>query len=724
MIKKTSAAIFLAISAGAMTASAAPLGMKGSDTLEPLTTDIITNKCSTASLATYLQYLGGGSGGGNDAMKNAITGGTTLSGGQTVAPMSGALSGSSSEAHCAASTTSASTAQGMVVGLDGLAIVFDANASQDCGANGSGTSGASGHAQRNGGADPNAAPADPYSRLIYSGSFSNTTDGSYTVTNTASSGSNAWQDILKLLYTGIPANGTSLVAGGCASAARRALAQHYENLFQGGCASNTLCTNGIKHAYRRNDLSGTTDTFLKLIGAPGRTQDPTTNAVTAIPFCNGLEYQDEDPIRRPCDSSEQVCEYDGTLGLVLAIAVPTNTNDTTVLYNDPPVAFFGRFQGGNRIICDTSNGPEWIVPGVTRASSALKSAGALSARCDCRFPVPNDFVTAMVDHNGLDAASGGIAAEIGQRNNRFNWNLPFGGKCQTTATDTTAALTSTNGGWNRLNGDDGSRDNVPANWGTRYDDGTGFQKCCKVKYLGADLQTTMDPRLLNVFLRGKSDGNHMVVIPAGATGAGNPAPTFHRIHTSTTGKTNVQVSPSLPITGSPTCQRADATENIGCLVQFPAGDNCSVGYAGLDASDKVFADRAAINAVDPKQQTIQNLVIASATPVYPLARKLYLNSLIGFGNLGESTNAHTTDPNTYGVGTGDSDSQKIVNAQYNLAKCMYSDYQTTINSLPNVPSLTKAGFIPLPANSGKPFCENACGNNSCASTSFDTIFSR
>jgi cysteine-rich repeat protein len=125
----------------------------------------------------------------------------------------------------------------------------------------------------------------------------------------------------------------------CNSDLRRALVANYTNLFPAGC-TNTNCTE-VRHVFRRDDLSGTTDTFLTLLGLP---------QATGRTFCNGLELEDLDPIRRKCDSTEQVCATipyanrnananggtatvaatdpavsGGDLGLVQAITMPADT---------------------------------------------------------------------------------------------------------------------------------------------------------------------------------------------------------------------------------------------------------------------------------------------------------------------------------------------------------------------------------------------------------------
>ena len=46
-----------------------------------------------------------------------------------------------------------------------------------------------------------------------------------------------------------------------------------------------------------------------------------------------------------------------------------------------------------------------------------------------------------------------------------------------------------------------------------------------------------------------------------------------------------------------------------------------------------------MEGIVPSTQNIQNLVIAGATPVYPISRKLWLNSITGFASA-------TTDENS------------------------------------------------------------------------------
>jgi ABC-type phosphate transport system substrate-binding protein len=97
-----------------------------------------------------------------------------------------------------------------------------------------------------------------------------------------------WQKVLRLVYAGMgDTNSTDPIATRCNSAERTTLVNSWTNLFNG--CSNGQCATGLKHAFRRDDQSGTTAVFLSLLGLP---------AIGTTPFCNGTEEQDADPVRR------------------------------------------------------------------------------------------------------------------------------------------------------------------------------------------------------------------------------------------------------------------------------------------------------------------------------------------------------------------------------------------------------------------------------------------
>jgi hypothetical protein len=76
----------------------------------------------------------------------------------------------------------------------------------------------------------------------------------------------------------------------CNSAVRNTPAQSYGSIFQTpGSRTGQTCT-AIRHVWRRDDVSGTQDTWRGLLGLP---------AITATPgaYCNGNDTQDKDRVR-------------------------------------------------------------------------------------------------------------------------------------------------------------------------------------------------------------------------------------------------------------------------------------------------------------------------------------------------------------------------------------------------------------------------------------------
>jgi hypothetical protein len=293
------------------------IALQGSDTLEEVTKAVLADPSCAASLTGLgISYAGGGSGTGETAM-------STVPPTQMVAPMSRFFNPGAGV--CAKGTT----AQGLVIGLDGLAMVAS---------------------QQNGQTACGGA-------LASSGSFSYTDSTgaaqTYTLAESAPGAGDAWRDALKLVFLGKDHSGGT----DCAGPIRRTLVQSWAALFQGGACASGTCPLGLKHAYRRGDASGTTDVFLSSLGIGGlaSAQIAQTGA-KANPFCNasGLgnifggvsDYRDLDPIRTPCETikdtagnligGDQVCSRNngtatpgpvgtpGNLGLVQVVEIPTN----------------------------------------------------------------------------------------------------------------------------------------------------------------------------------------------------------------------------------------------------------------------------------------------------------------------------------------------------------------------------------------------------------------
>jgi hypothetical protein len=135
--------------------------------------------------------------------------------------------------------------------------------------------------------------------------------------------------------------------------------------------------------------------------------------------------------------------------------------------------------------------------------------------------------------------------------------------------------------------------------------------------------------------------------------------------------------------GTGTCRLASADGQIGCLVG--TAEPCSVGIAGRVATAGAPADGLSIRGIAPTKANIQRVVSADdaifATR-YPMASKLYYNTIIGFGSTF----------NCPGDGTGSG----VSGEELNLARCLvdprYRPYWEA-----------KYGFVELP---GSGYCED------------------
>ena len=334
-MKKTLAiATFVVAGVGAAAAGAASLpNFNGSDTLGRVTLEEVGPKLGTqvapyttqifaapippwlavggsgplCAGATTLEYLGGGSGGGEAAM-------TTNPPTQDLAPMSRFLQGTPIETGVAATTTclvaNGSKADGIVIGLDGLAIAASAVTATTTACNGPANS-----------TQCTPTPASAVFGLAYDGA--NATGGvNVTATQrqgqippggtavqswpgipaaTAATFPNftfaSWHDVLDILYAGFvdPAlHPTDPEKGkNCASSLRFALANNYSDIFESPACTAGACTS-IQHIFRRDDASGTSDIFGALLNlSPSAAYNKNNNATLgyflgADPFCNDM----------------------------------------------------------------------------------------------------------------------------------------------------------------------------------------------------------------------------------------------------------------------------------------------------------------------------------------------------------------------------------------------------------------------------------------------------
>jgi hypothetical protein len=279
MKKALTATLVLGLSASASAQ------LLGSDTMFEMINDPVSGILANCPGAAGLTYGGTGSGAGETAMRNDA---------QEVSPMSRFLN------PAAANTCRTAQSGCFLTSLDALSILSNAN-------NTDGLPGTGG-----------VCDTLNYGKTLPSG---------YVVDD--------WRTALRLVYGGnatqvinynacaVDAAPRILAGKDCAGAVRAELINNWGNLFQNNCNDGD-CTQ-LKHAFRRDDVSGSTDVFLEALALP---------PIASTPFCNGTEIQDLDPVRRTCDGNgrnqfdgEQVCARDGTLGVVLPLVIPQAAQD-------------------------------------------------------------------------------------------------------------------------------------------------------------------------------------------------------------------------------------------------------------------------------------------------------------------------------------------------------------------------------------------------------------
>lgn len=594
MNKSILRAMLLVLSLGASgNATAQTVQLKGSDTLEDITKDLI----GLCGLTSTITYLGGGSGTGQAAM----VGGT-----QQIAPMSRQLN----------STACTGSAGQFLLGLDGIAVtasnqLFGDSLQQTPDTNDDCTDTISGGVALS---VPGCTAADGCSP-----------DGTYTFTS--------WKDVLATIYGGQNhTTAAQLISGArnparinCASAVRQALVNDWNAIYSDTDPVNpqtcrSLSCTRLKHAFRRGDSSGTTDTFVSLVGMvaiPPLTTTfdsvkliPTRDAnATANPFCNAGEakmnkgdsdYLDLDPIRRIADSDVAASGRLGLEQIAQGYAVPSNP--PTEQYNDvrvdPPVAVLADFT--------TPNAPNFNPdPAVAGAFNLQKTALAQRKGLGVVLPIE-------------------IPSNYGNEQQAYFAPLATGGD----------PLLCTPGKY------------APTILGTGFICPDGQPQPCLVPVEASNpsvpkfnclvnapvpaLSPIRDARVYNLLVldsTGKfvKDNYNNPNIALSAARQTRVVSAFFRLHTS-----------QITTLGSPTiginCKKFTSTDQIGCLVE---ANPCSIGFAGRESVDNVVNFAALIEGIRATSTNISNLVTTPATTAddYPLARTLWLNALNGFSGV-------------------------------------------------------------------------------------------
>lgn len=625
MRKLVTGATLLVFGAG-ISPSAFALDIKGSDTLEDVAKSVIaTCEISGGLTPGAFNYIGGGSGGGQAAM-------TAVPPTQDFAPMSRELNG----------TACSATAQELLIGLDGIAIV---GSQLTAGDSTESTASLADDCKDSIIGDKQVAVSDC---SVAAGSVAfcdnNVTTGAGTYTFTS------WKDVLAVVYAGQNhSTNAQLTAAktrnkdriNCAGDVRKNLVNSWGTIFsddgnpitcrQGGCAK-------LKHAFRRGDLSGTTDTFVGLVGLVAIPAFTTTSAnnfptknlatATANPFCNAGEmvmnkgdsdYLDLDPIRRHADADnvgvgglnrqgrEQVAE---------GYATPVNSTVTT----DPAIVVAGLqdFGAPNR---------QNVGPDPSNVNWLAQQQGELPKRQGLGVVLPVEIPT---NYTTEDQAYWGGAAPAICTPGIFAPSLPDtapAGICP----DGTTGLCA-----------------LPVACNDAACSAPSFN--CLSAAAKPSNPPILDNRVFNLLVltsAGKyvydNYTNPSVTLPA--TRQRRVVSAFFRLHSTQTTSFEGGVS-----TGGP-CRQFTSTDQIGCLVK---ANPCSIGFAGreaVSAGSMAFelGTLAALNdSFPPSNARVNNLVLtATKTDDYPLARALWVN-------VANTANINTPDEtavmNCFGLG--------------------------------------------------------------------------
>jgi len=677
----------------------------GSDTLGPLTGAVIqqagtgwNNGQQISTAANTLNYNGGGSGTGQSDM---------ISGTQDIAPMSSMLnSGICSVSAAVGSTT---TAHGCVIGLDGVGVWASSDNAENTTCNGT--------------------PVYPFvatDNACTSGTSTgvDTTTGldiNNTVCGITLGTTAGWRDILKILYFGKDQAG----AIHCDSTVRLCLANNYGAVFENAnCSSqgpgdvttagSPHCTQ-IRHLFRRDDASGTTDVFGSLLGfggpsvlkggvqipsamatknntkaywmgsdsfcnntqnfsaAPESTQfkptpsgqNPGLEAATdsnLLPYTNYVanDMMDRDPIRRECWTSgggEQVCEgptFDPT-----ATCSATGTTGATQCNTSSVNGVCSQTKD-----CQCLNNQCWnkkgtlglVLPIVTMTTLGTQATPEQFNTQPC-----TSFTQIKAPVTDVGGSFQSMNCPSGDANTNGSCFVPADANgnpnCLADLATTNAPATgSAQGGYNATNGD----------W---EDTGKG------------PTPNSASPLVYNLYIYAKNSSNQWVYA-LDETGRPVAGDAFHRIHSTQTLSANPLVVP---------CQQGNETNQIGCLV---GASPCSLGYAGRGAYGLLSYSAGGTTTTQTGTQYQMASLRVNGVPStdtcidyfeYPYTRKLYLNSIVGMGTLTANTGEWYL-----------AQDECTANAQ-NVA---------TMAALQMNPQF--GPFVPIPSfiNGGNPFCED------------------
>jgi hypothetical protein len=666
-------ATLIVSAAGALGAGAA-LTVDGSSLLANVETDLITGSPDFPGLplcpsAAGINYVGAGSSVGENGM---------IAGTQNVNPAPTFLSSNVCKGVENGGIPSISQAQGLVIGLDALSIATAASTGGAAACNG-----ATGGDNATACTTAAGVPIDPTVGLASSTTVGPLSDGtSYTF--------NGWRDVLTVLYFGKSNTGTI----NCNSPIRNYLANNWSSVFENSGCTSASCSQ-IQHLFRRDDAAGSTNSFSQLLGFSTPSYTGGKQVATAVGtyffgsdnFCNsaanngftsgtaatgwgktvvgengGAEQgtitvgsttvqagiaanddQDHDPIRRLCAGSgtssrvatEQVCER---------FTYNPNAATVSVASNGSGGIAITLLTGGSGYLATPSvniNGGGCTTP--PQATATLTSGVVTSitvtnpgAGCTSLPSVDLEFYQGTLGlllpvittastlagqnavqyaTNACSGSSSAVSAPLVPSLNSRGSTVLVGGNCPNgdpsinsgnqciVPFDTTQSPPTPNclasAGQTPASSSATSQGSFTANGGAS---GTGPNP------------QSADGRVYNLWVYANPSGSTTAPVwQVAIDDGGRPLyGAFYRIHS-----THTYTSGATP------CAVSDADLQSGCLVQASA---CSFAFTGRASAEQT-------NVVASKILGVPSVPICVQTFDYQFSRKLYLNTLIGFGAL-------------------------------------------------------------------------------------------
>ncbi len=543
-------------------------------TVQELGTDILKAVPGLAALcpsATGINYLAGGSILGEKALITSAT--------QSVSPMSRFLE----SAACGAPDPS--KAEGIAFAADGLSIVASSVHRAAC--------------------DPSssASPTASCGGVTPSGLRNSGTIGSYTLgDNSAVTHVQGWQDVLRQIFLGLshdagkdPNVSTASTIRDCNNAVRQALVNNWGNLFENSCAGTGGNCTQLNHIFRPDLSSGAADVLRELINAKSfpfcnqRFAGDSTPVDYPTTLSNGApifeeEYQDFDPIRRSCLGGQTnggaflgtpIDNADGSQTQPDFAAAPADQvcspkGTLGLVLPIRPAFFNGQDQAD-------AYPTKPCLRGALAFGHAPKIPGtAKSTLC------PNGDVTLGNTSADYDPTTGQIAG----------------------SSDTCLVPVAADGDFRCINGKNNF--NAPID-----------------PPLGLIPASQRDGRVYNLHLYTQT-GSYRIDTREGS--ARDVVGDFSRLHTT---RTSIASNPTC--TGGICCNALDTAGQTGCLTE---ADPCSLGLAaGVARNAQLPAVGATQTAFATSINDVQNTQACVTSDAYPLTRRLYLNTTIGFENV-------------------------------------------------------------------------------------------